>query len=779
MAKRELVLTLIGNAKSAVDAIRLTESSSEKLQRTVAGVSKKLALGFAAVGAAGIYMGKQVFDGGLKMVHLASNLEESQSKVNAVFGDSANVIQDFAKTTATSLGITRQATLEAAGTFGNLIQAFGISKSSAATMSQTMVTLAADLASFNNVPIEDVFNALRSGLSGETEPLKRFGVALNDVRLKEEAMRLGLYKGKGALDITAKTQAAYALILKDTSLAQGDVARTSDGFANQMRFLKAALEDAGAELGLVLLPYAKRFVTFINDNIIPGIQAFAANLGEQGLTKAFYLGIAAMGDFGLKGINSLEAISLAALTAIRKIVDLGEKVLFVSTLFNLATRNATGFIKTWSAGFGLDRLKGEIDDAIEGLPASFDALRDNVSRAQRDIDRFTNDGLNRPEPGKDFRGDMGKTTNAVGDFDEQINKTKKSTEKAQNAIASFNKELKQYNSATRSATQAAEDLKEANDDVAKATTNLERVQSRVTQLLKGFGAGSKEAAAKQDVLDRATRDVERAGYGVEESVFAVAAAERDLNEIRKRSGVTPEEIRLAEIRLAEAKLSVRDSIDAQKQAVLDQTEAERQLEMAINGVKEGTNEYLDLMRELQDAQEDQIQSIKRAEDARYAEAKAIEAVKDAEIALAEARGKLPKGTTFDETTGEAKEGKTVTYPNFMTAVKALHPNAKVLQSKTPVRDARAAFPDLYKEYKEAGRAMAEGGIVKSPFQALIGEAGPEAVIPLDRLGDMGTTNVYVTINAGMGTDPASVADEIVNVLQKYNRRNGALPLKVA
>lgn len=778
MAKRELVLTLIGNAKSAVDAIRLTESSSEKLQRTVTDVSKKLALGFAAVGAAGIYMGKQVFDGGMKMIHLGSNLEESQSKVNAVFGESANVIQEFSKTTATSLGITRQASLEAAGTFGNLIQAFGISRSSAAEMSKTMVTLAADLASFNNVPIQDVFNALRSGLSGETEPLKRFGVALNDVRLKEEAMRMGLYKGTGALTISAKTQAAYALILKDTSLAQGDVARTSDGFANQMRFLKAALEDAGAELGLVLLPYAKRFVTFINNNIIPGIQAFAANLGEQGLSKAFYLGIAAMGDFGRQGINSLEAISIAALTAVRKVVDLGEKVLFVSTIFNLARLNAVGFIKTWSAGFGLDRLKGEIDDAIEGLPSSFDALRNNVANAQVEIDRFANQDLMKRR-WQELNGVVEEATNGLGDFDGEIKKTGKSTEKAEKAIAAFNKELKQYNSATRSAKQAAEDLKEANDDVAKATTNLERVQSRVTQLLKGFGAGSKEAAAKQDVLDRATRDVERAGYGVEESVFAVAAAERELNEVRTRENVTPDEIRLAEIRLAEAKLSVRDSIDAQKQAVLDQTEAERQLEMAIDGVKEGTNEYLDLMRELQDAQEDQIQSIKRAEDARYAEAKAIEAVKDAEIALAEARSKLPKGTTFDETTGEAKEGKTVTYPNFMAAVKALHPDAKVLKSKTPVRDARAAFPDLYKEYKEAGRAMAKGGIVTSPFQALIGEAGPEAVIPLDRLGDMGTTNVYVTINAGMGTDPTSVADEIVNVLQKYNRRNGALPLKVA
>lgn len=76
--------------------------------------------------------------------------------------------------------------------------------------------------------------------------------------------------------------------------------------------------------------------------------------------------------------------------------------------------------------------------------------------------------------------------------------------------------------------------------------------------------------------------------------------------------------------------------------------------------------------------------------------------------------------------------------------------------------------------------FAAGGIVTSPTLGLIGEAGTEAVIPLDRMGSLGgTQNIYLTVNAGMGVDPAVVGDEIVNVLQRYNRRNGALPLKVA
>ena len=234
----------------------------------------------------------------LKLVTMASSLEESQSKVNVVFGDSAGVVNEFAATSAQAFGITKQAALEATGTFGNLLQAFGTGKGQAAEMSTTLIGLAADLASFNNTGIEDAIQALRSGLSGETEPLKRFGVAINDVRLKQEAVTLGLYDGKGALDINAKTQAAYALILKDTSLAQGDFARTSDGFANQMRILKASLSDAATELGTILLPYFKQFVIYVNQNIIPGVLMFAKTLGKEGLGNALAVAAAAMGDFG-------------------------------------------------------------------------------------------------------------------------------------------------------------------------------------------------------------------------------------------------------------------------------------------------------------------------------------------------------------------------------------------------------------------------------------------------------------------------------------------------
>jgi len=221
--ERTFVVKFISDIAGATKGIKTVGSDLGKLGNDInTGVGskiKELMPSFKQMAIAGAAAFTAVSAAAYKAVQSASNLAESQSKVNVVFGDSAKSVQDFAATTATSFGITKQAALEASGTYGNLFQAFGVGQGEAATMSTTLVALAADLASFNNTTVDDAILALRSGLSGETEPLKKYGVAINDVRLKEEARNMGLYSGTGALSVTAKTQAAYALILKDSTLA--------------------------------------------------------------------------------------------------------------------------------------------------------------------------------------------------------------------------------------------------------------------------------------------------------------------------------------------------------------------------------------------------------------------------------------------------------------------------------------------------------------------------------------------------------------------------------
>ena len=111
-------------------------------------------------------------------------------------GPGAKAVQAWSKTTATGIGISQRAALEAAGTFGNMLVPMGLGRKEAAGMSTRMVNLAGDMASFNNASPEETLEALRAGISGETEPLRRFGVRLSQARIEEQAMRMGLKKGK-------------------------------------------------------------------------------------------------------------------------------------------------------------------------------------------------------------------------------------------------------------------------------------------------------------------------------------------------------------------------------------------------------------------------------------------------------------------------------------------------------------------------------------------------------------------------------------------------------
>jgi hypothetical protein len=200
----------------------------------------------------------------------ASDVSESASKVGVVFGKQSQQILDASKTSAAAMGLSKGAYLDATGTLGNLLVSLKIAPKAAADMSQQMVKLAGDMASFNNVSPEEALAAIKSGLVGETEPLRAFGVNMNDATLRAQALKMGLIKTtKDALDPQVKALAAQALIMDQTKTAQGDFARTSGGLANQQRILKAKLADVSTEMGTKLLPVAVGVATFLTDTAIP------------------------------------------------------------------------------------------------------------------------------------------------------------------------------------------------------------------------------------------------------------------------------------------------------------------------------------------------------------------------------------------------------------------------------------------------------------------------------------------------------------------------------
>lgn len=251
---RKLEVVITGNSRDLERAMGRAGTSAKHFGVTMGDVAKVAAGAIAAIAAAAVVEGKRA-------VSAYSDLQEQIGKTGVVFGSSAAGIQEWSKTTASSIGVARDQALQATGTFGNMLVPMGLARPLAAQMSQRMVQLSADMASFNNASPEDTLLALRSGLAGEAEPLRQFGVFLDAARIKQEALNLGLVKGKGDLTAAQKAAATYSIILKDTADAQGDFARTSGGLANQQRVLRAQIRDLEAGIGKALYPAVTKVVS--------------------------------------------------------------------------------------------------------------------------------------------------------------------------------------------------------------------------------------------------------------------------------------------------------------------------------------------------------------------------------------------------------------------------------------------------------------------------------------------------------------------------------------
>jgi hypothetical protein len=359
-----ILIKLAADVSDLKTGLAQAQSSLKGLDSTVKStssgmgsfVSKLKSVG-AAMGVA--FAGQQIASFAKSAVLAASDMNESLSKVQVVFGQGSGAVVKFADDAAVSMGLSKQAALEAAGTYGNLFQAFGLGQKPAQDMSTSLVQLASDLASFNNTSTDEALLALRSGLSGETEPLKKFGVALSDTRLKTEALAMGLIKSTSeALTPAAKAQASYALIMKDTVLAQGDYERTSSGTANTMRTLAAQIQNAKAALGAALLP-AFQALLLIMKPVVAILAKFGKFLGDNaGAVKIFIsvllLGAAAWGAYTL-AINAA-TIATKIWSAVTKANPIGLIITAVALL-------AAGIYTLWTKSEAFRKLVIDVGKA--------------------------------------------------------------------------------------------------------------------------------------------------------------------------------------------------------------------------------------------------------------------------------------------------------------------------------------------------------------------------------------------------------------------------------
>lgn len=310
-------------ARQAAASLRVAEAQTGRLTRGMVGAGgalKGMLRNLALVGAGflGFTYGTELIK---SSIEAATNLHEQLNKVKVVLGTEAtHAVEAWADKAATGFGLAKDEALEFIGTFGALLRPLGVAQDQAGSISKTLTGLGADLASFYNTEVTDALQAIQSGLLGQARPLRRYGVALSEARVKAEAFATGLAKptvslekvkiantnvalaqgayntalakhGKGSREAMSaqnalaranlalkaalagnkteltdaqKVMARYQLIMKDTALAQGDFARTSGGLANQQRILHAQVRNLEEGVGQLLLPSVLSVVKAMN-----------------------------------------------------------------------------------------------------------------------------------------------------------------------------------------------------------------------------------------------------------------------------------------------------------------------------------------------------------------------------------------------------------------------------------------------------------------------------------------------------------------------------------
>jgi hypothetical protein len=607
-------------------------------------------------------------------VKKASDLQETTSKVGQIFGNANDDIRKFARDASKNIGQSEKAALDATATFGIFGKAAGLAGEDLSKFAIDFTTLATDLASFNNTNPEDAVLAIGAAMRGESEPIRRYGVLINDAAIKQQALEMGLISTtKKALDPQTKALATARAIMKQTSDQQGDFARTSDGLAGQLKILKARADDLVAAFGQALLPIAETLTTYLN-----GI----AQVVEDN-TPLFGALAAAIAIF-----STAILVANGALKAWRTIAAVTTGINFALGTSFTAVQVATGVgIATALIGVGAFlKIKGAMDKASASAmkyagAAGFAALN------QQQLNEYQG-----PVPSRN----LAEFTKFYDDYAATLSEVDTTTNNVKEKTKELAKTLK---------TSFTEALDDANERLKEARKEFKEYADTVSKNIEGninYGAisdaGKETGTSFLTGLESQTKQVTDFGVLVNR-LIAAGLNEQALQQVISAGSTVGSRIANEILNTADGVLKV-NTLTQQLQTVANLAGANAAGAFKQAGITQGQ------------ALVDGIKSI----------------VDKYRIKLSS------KGLN-------AKQ------------IKRLQNNFNV---------------DVEFAMSSGIPALADGGIVTGPTMALIGEAGPEAVVPLDRMGGMG--NVTINVNGG---DPEAV----VQALRRYMNRYGNIPIR--
>lgn len=334
--------------KDVDEALEDLEDQAEKSAKrmkaigdSMVGVGKKFTL----------FLTAPILAAGGAAVKMAMDAVESRNLFEVSMGKMTQAAEKWSTHLSDRLGVNRYESQKIIGTFNVMLKSMGQNEDAAFDMSKGLSQLGYDMASFFNLEPEDAFMKLQSAIAGETEPLKRLGIIVNDTTIKQWALNNGMIKQGQQLDENQKIVARYNVIMERTRDAQGDLARTLDSPANKLRLLKSRMAETAVELGTKLLPLFEDLLKIVEK----GVKWFSD-----------------LSDANQKQIMTLAGIAAAVgpvLISFGKLIKLAPKM---KAAFTMMT-GPLGIIVTAAAAAGaaIDHL---IDKSIEKSDQEIDAM---------------------------------------------------------------------------------------------------------------------------------------------------------------------------------------------------------------------------------------------------------------------------------------------------------------------------------------------------------------------------------------------------------------------
>lgn len=191
-------------------------------------------------------------------IEVASNLKEVQNVVDTTFRENANSINIFAKTALDQFGLSELQAKQFSGTLGAMFKSSGVADEDLVRLSTDLSALSADMASFYNLDIETAFTKIRSGISGETEPLKQLGINMSVANMEAFALSKGISKNYSDMSQAEQALLRYNYLMETTADVHGDFNKTIGEYANQQRLFDVNLQEASATIGSAFLPYLNK-----------------------------------------------------------------------------------------------------------------------------------------------------------------------------------------------------------------------------------------------------------------------------------------------------------------------------------------------------------------------------------------------------------------------------------------------------------------------------------------------------------------------------------------